>query len=173
MALAGWRPRASSADDGSAAYGVGLLVRGSVVAARRVRLPGGGAGGGRPAATPQRRGWDREPRVALVASVATGDTPVTVIVTHLSYLPVRAVRQLRTAAGIAAGTAARLVVGDFNLPAWLVRAVVPGARAPACCGGGFARGAGGEASLPSPPAPRGGECKKDNPEKTRPRHKCR
>jgi endonuclease/exonuclease/phosphatase family metal-dependent hydrolase len=130
--------RAADPDDGSAAYGVGLLVRGDLTGTRRVRLPGGGAGTRRPGASPQRPGWDGEPRVALVATAAAGGEHLTVIVTHLSYLPVRAVRQLRAAASIRHADRARILVGDLNLPAWAVRAVVPGSRH-----------AGGEATYPS------------------------
>jgi len=131
-----WRP--ADPDDGSAAYGVGLLVRGDLTGTRRVRLPGGGAGTRRPGASPQRPGWDDEPRVALVATVAAGGERLTVVVTHLSYLPVRAVRQLRAAADIPHDDRARVLVGDLNLPAWAVRAVVPRWRH-----------AGGEATFPS------------------------
>lgn len=130
--------RAGDPDDGSAAYGVGLLVRGDLTGTRRVRLPGGGAGTRRPGASPQRPGWDDEPRVALVATLAVGGEQLTVVVTHLSYLPVRAVRQLRVAANVPHGDRARVLVGDLNLPAWAVRVVVPGSRH-----------AGGQATFPA------------------------
>lgn len=121
-----WRP--ASPDDGGAAYGVGLLVRGGLIGTRRVRLPGGGAGTRRPGASPQRPGWDREPRVALVATVSTGRGRLTTAVTHLSYLPLRAVRQLRAADRTVTADGVRVLVGDLNLPAWAVRAIVPGSR---------------------------------------------
>jgi endonuclease/exonuclease/phosphatase family metal-dependent hydrolase len=120
--------RTADTDDGGGAYGVGLLVRGGLAATERVVLPGGGAGSRRPGASPQRPGWDREPRVALAARLAVGDRPLTVVVTHLSYLPVRAIRQLRVASGIDASGGARVLVGDLNLPTWAVRAVVRGSR---------------------------------------------
>lgn len=123
---ASWRP--ADPDDGSAAYGVGILVRDRLLAARRVRLPGGGAGARRPGATPQRPGWDHEPRVALVATVAAGTASVTVVVTHLSYLPGRALRQLHAAARLGRDAAPRVLVGDLNLPPWVVRALVSGSR---------------------------------------------
>ncbi|HSJ43604.1 MAG TPA: endonuclease/exonuclease/phosphatase family protein [Euzebyales bacterium] len=131
-----WRP--ATFDDGGAAYGVGLLVSGDLTGVRHVRLPGGGAGSRRPGASPQRPGWDAEPRVALAATAAVGGEQLTVVVTHLSYLPVRAARQLRAAASIPHPGCARILVGDLNLPAWAVRAVVPGSRH-----------AGGEATYPS------------------------
>jgi len=121
-----WRP--ADPDDGGAAYGVGLLVRGELAATARVVLPGGGSGTRRPGASPQRPGWDREPRVALAARVRVGDRQVTVVVTHLSYLPVRAIRQLRAASSIDAKDSTRVLVGDLNLPTWAVRAVVRGSR---------------------------------------------
>lgn len=131
-----WRP--ADVDDGGAAYGVGLLVRGDLTDTRRVRLPGGGAGTRRPDASPQRPGWDHEPRVALAVTVAVGGGHLMVVVTHLSYLPVRAILQLRAAAGIPHGDRARVLVGDMNLPTWAVRAVVPRSTH-----------AGGQATFPS------------------------
>jgi endonuclease/exonuclease/phosphatase family metal-dependent hydrolase len=133
-----WRPALT--DDGGAAYGVGLLVRQRLVGTRHVVLPGGGAGTRRSrlsttSTRPPGRlrwarelGWDREPRVALIATVGDGTQQLTVIVTHLSYLPVRAVRQLRVLAGIATGNGPRLVIGDLNLPAWAVRFAMPSAQ---------------------------------------------
>jgi len=121
-----WRP--ADPDDGGPAYGVGLLVRGDPAATERVTLPGGGAGTRRPGASPQRPGWDHEPRVALAARLAVGGGHLTVVATHLSYLPFRAVRQLRAASGIAADAGARVLAGDLNLPAWAVRAVVARSR---------------------------------------------
>lgn len=131
-----WRP--ADPDDGGAAYGVGLLVRGDLTGTRRVSLPGGGAGTRRPGASPQRPGWDHEPRVALAATVVAHGEHLMVVVTHLSYLPVRAVRQLRAAASIPRGERARILAGDMNLPAWAVRAIVPGSTH-----------AGGQATYPS------------------------
>lgn len=124
-----WVPADTGRDDpDAAAYGVGLLVRPPLGVTRRVRLPGGGAGRRGPDASLRNPGWDREPRVALVADVHLDGWPLTVIVTHLSYLPVRALRQLRTATGAGAHAATRLMIGDLNLPAWAVRAAVPGWR---------------------------------------------
>jgi endonuclease/exonuclease/phosphatase family metal-dependent hydrolase len=117
-----WEPAGTGTSE-DPTYGVGLLSRDPEPIARRRPLPGGGAGQRSPNASPSRPGWDREPRVALEATVRAGGSRVTVVVTHLSYLPLRAVRQLRVAAAaVAAADGPRLLVGDLNLPAWLVRA---------------------------------------------------
>ena len=121
-----WVP-ADARRDGPA-YGVGLLVRSGLLKTRHVRLPGGGAGSRGPNASLRNPGWDNEPRVALVADVHTAGWRLTVIVTHLSYLPLRAVRQLRVATQAAASATTRVLIGDLNLPAWAVRAAVPGWR---------------------------------------------
>lgn len=58
-----------------------------------------------------------EPRVALAAVVETGDGPVTVVTTHLSFSPVRAARQLREVVRWAATMPGpRVLLGDLNLP---------------------------------------------------------
>jgi endonuclease/exonuclease/phosphatase family metal-dependent hydrolase len=106
------------------AYGVGVLSRLPLLGHDRVALPGGGPGSRRPGATPTRPGWDREPRTALAVDVATPAGPLSVITTHLSYLPWRAVRQLQEAATPGAGP--RVLCGDLNLPAVAVRAVLRG-----------------------------------------------
>lgn len=111
-------------DTGGPAYGVGVLSRVPLRTHRRVALPGGGPGTRRPGATPSRPGWDHEPRAALVADLAVpGGGALSLAVTHLSYLPWRAVRQLRVVA--AQGTGPRALIGDLNLPAAVVRAVLP------------------------------------------------
>lgn len=121
-----WVPARSDGD--GPAYGVGLLVRSGLAATRRVPLPGGGAGSRGPNASLRNPGWDNEPRVALVADVRAGGWRLSVIVTHLSYLPFRAVRQLRAATTAAAEASTRVLIGDLNLPAWAVRATAPGWR---------------------------------------------
>ena len=126
------------ADTGRSAYGIGLLTRLPVTAQRAVALPGGGDGV-RPArprnpGRPPSPGWDREPRAALVATLdlrardwapAAGEGMFTVVVTHLSYLPWRGVRQLRMALRAAPGVEPAVLLGDLNLPAWAVRAAAP------------------------------------------------
>lgn len=102
-------------DTGGPAYGVGVLSRWAVDDSAWLTLPGGGDGRRRRPATPQRPGWDREPRVALRVTVAAPGGSCTLTTTHLSYLPWRAVRQLRAALRFADGQRAALL-GDLNLP---------------------------------------------------------
>lgn len=122
------------ADPGGPGYGVGLLSATPLLRPARVALPGGGDGTRSATATPQRPGWDREPRVAIAADVAWPGPAVRIVCTHLSYLPWRALRQLRVAAragtdGRASGEGPAVLVGDLNLPVWSVRvALGPGWR---------------------------------------------
>lgn len=116
-----WIP--ADPDPGGPAYGVGLLSRVELSGAERRGLPGGGAGARRSSASLRNPGWDHEPRVALTVRIRVGRWEPAVTVTHLSYMPWRAVRQLRAAA--AAATGPRVLVGDLNLPAWAVRAALP------------------------------------------------
>lgn len=106
-------------DRGGPGYGVGLLSRRPLTGARRTVLPGGGAGerAAQPAIPrlPWWPGWDREPRVALAADVTVDGRTVRLASTHLSYLPWRALAQLRAAArAIGGGTG--VLLGDVNLP---------------------------------------------------------
>jgi endonuclease/exonuclease/phosphatase family metal-dependent hydrolase len=75
---------------------------------------------GRPALVP----IPDEPRAALAAVVESDLGPVTVIGTHLSFLPPRAIRQLRDVSGWAATLSGpRVLLGDLNLPGWLPASV--------------------------------------------------
>jgi endonuclease/exonuclease/phosphatase family metal-dependent hydrolase len=124
----GERWTAAGADDpGGGAYGVGLLSRLPLSDVRRITLPGGASAGARsPGATPQRPGWDHEPRVAVRAVVTVAGTALGVTTTHLSYLPWRGLAQLRAAArAAAAGGGPAVLVGDLNLPVAPVRAALP------------------------------------------------
>lgn len=118
-------------DPGGEAYGVALLSRGPLGTATPISLPGGGDGRRTTAASPQNPGWDREPRVALRAEVRAGATTLAVTTTHLSYLPWRGLAQLHAAAAAATadvdtdGERAAVLVGDLNLPLWVVRAALP------------------------------------------------
>lgn len=110
-------------------YGVGLLSRLPLAGVQRLALPGGGDGARRPGATPQRPGWDYEPRVALSAFLSVGGELVRVTTTHLSYLPWRGVAQLRAAARFAAaGRGPAALIGDLNLPAVGARLALSGTR---------------------------------------------
>ena len=114
----------SSAADSSAAhvpsYGIALLSRHPVVATRELRLAP--ARGRRPIPLPPGTRppiWflADEQRVALAATVHTPDGDLTVISTHLSFAPGRAMLQLRRLRAWAADLPRPLVVmGDLNLP---------------------------------------------------------
>lgn len=129
-----WVP--AQPDQGGPAYGVGLLTRLELTTVDQIALPGGGAGARTPSASLRNPGWDREPRVALAVRVRSRGWELPITVTHLSYMPWRALRQLRAAAAVA--DRPRVLVGDLNLPAWTVRAALPGWRH-----------AGGDATFPA------------------------
>lgn len=107
------------------AYGVGLVSRWPVLAwrVRRFRAARGflpvmmpGEDGGRP----QLLVVPEEPRAALAAVLSTPRGPVTVVSTHLSFVPFAAVRQLRAIARWTASLPGpRLLLGDLNLPGGL------------------------------------------------------
>ena len=122
----GWRPAGADGDrdPGGPAYGVALLTRLAAEAVRTVPLP-----------RPRGRG---EPRVALLARVRAGERPLSVAVTHLSFVPRDAVPQLRwLQRRLAAEPPPRLLLGDLNLWLPIVRLVsLPGWR-PLVRGGTF------------------------------------
>ena len=103
------------------AYGVGLASRWPVLAwhVRRFAAARGvlpllvpGADGGRP----QFLLIPEEPRVALAAVVQTPRGPVTVVSTHLSFMPFAAARQLRAITRwMATLPSPQLLLGDLNL----------------------------------------------------------
>jgi endonuclease/exonuclease/phosphatase family metal-dependent hydrolase len=135
-----WTPcsPALSVPDGPA-YGIALLSRHPVLRWRRVRLPGGGAWRRRRPPSPSHPGWDHEPRVLLQAQIDVGGTVVHVATTHLSYLPWRGARQLRSAVAALGDARPAVLLGDFNLPPGAVDAVTPSWRS-----------AGGEPTYPAP-----------------------
>lgn len=145
-----WVALDGRADHGGEAYGVGLLARGPLTDVQRVALPGGGDGVRVPGrGGPRNPGWDREPRVALRATVVHAGRPVTVATAHLSYLPWRGLAQLGAALrAVAAGGGPALLVGDLNLPSWPVRAGVCRGRAGAAVADGWTH-AGGAPTYPS------------------------
>jgi len=109
-------------DPGGPGYGIGLLSRPPLTAVRRIALPGGGDGERSPNASLRNPGYDREPRIALAATLSVGGVEVVVATVHLSYLPWRGLAQVRAAgAAVAAGGGPAALIGDFNLPAWPVR----------------------------------------------------
>lgn len=115
-----WSPGDAPATGPS--YGVGLVSRWPVLAWRVRRFAAARAvlplvlpseDGGRPRLllVPE------EPRAALAAVVQTPTGPVTVVSTHLSFVPFAAGRQLRAITRWAATMPGpRLLLGDLNLP---------------------------------------------------------
>jgi endonuclease/exonuclease/phosphatase family metal-dependent hydrolase len=121
-------------DPGGSGYGVALLSRHPLNDVARIGVPGGGSGRRRstprPAGNP---GWDREPRVAMRATVDVAGHTVAVTTTHLSYLPWRGVRQLTHLTRVLGPAQPAVLMGDFNLPPWVTGVVARGWRGP---GGG-------------------------------------
>lgn len=121
-----WRPAsgppaAGPDDDPSPAYGIALVTRLEVVAWHELRF--GRWWGRMPMLLPTPRGRvapilvPDEPRGALAVVVRTPAGPLTVVGTHLSFLPLRAVQQLRTLTRWAATLPGpRVLLGDLNLP---------------------------------------------------------
>jgi endonuclease/exonuclease/phosphatase family metal-dependent hydrolase len=111
---------APSSTPGVPSYGVALLSRHPVVATRELRLAP--ARGRRPIPLPPGTRppiWflADEQRVALAATVRTPDGELTVVSTHLSFAPGRAMVQLRRLRAWLADLPRPLVVmGDLNLP---------------------------------------------------------
>ena len=131
-----WQPWTPDADTNLPSYGIALISRYPVLRWQITRLPGApvrspvyipGPGGGLLLLRD-------EPRVLLAAVIDTPTGPVTVATTHLSFVPGWNVRQLRTAVrALRALPAPRILMGDLNLPAGLVRAATgwrPLARLP-------------------------------------------
>lgn len=123
-----WRA-VSGADPGGGGYGIALLSRSPLTDVAWLRLPGGGDGARRAPTQPGTNpGWDREPRVAVRASVAVHGRSVLVTTAHLSYLPWRGLRQLRRVTRWLAGLSPAVLMGDFNLPPWAVAMAARGWR---------------------------------------------
>jgi endonuclease/exonuclease/phosphatase family metal-dependent hydrolase len=120
-----WTAATGELQPGSAAYGIALLSRHPVVSWRVVRLP-----------TLRGRGpvWFRdsgrvamvreEPRVAVAAVIEGPRGPMTVVNTHLSFVPFWNTWQLRRLVGSLAGTPQpQVLIGDLNMgPAQAARA---------------------------------------------------
>jgi endonuclease/exonuclease/phosphatase family metal-dependent hydrolase len=126
-----WRPAAGPRRDGEPAYGVALVSRLPVQGWRVVEL--GRAPVRAPVAVPGPDGrprlilLDDEPRVAIIAELATPTGPLTVAATHLSFVPGWNARQLRRLVHVlgrhgSPGTSA-VILGDLNLPGPLPRAL--------------------------------------------------
>ena len=101
-------------------YGIALLTRFPVIATRELRLAP--ARGRRPIPLPPGTRppiWflADEQRVALASTLRTPDGDLTVVTTHLSFAPGRAMMQLRRLRAWAADLPRPLVLmGDLNLP---------------------------------------------------------
>jgi endonuclease/exonuclease/phosphatase family metal-dependent hydrolase len=124
---ASWMP--ATEEDGLATagptYGIGLVSRYPVREWRVRRFEP--APVGLPLLVPGHRGLTRvpdEPRLALAALVDGPAGPMTVVNTHLSFVPGWNVGQLRRIVRwVADLPTPRLVIGDFNLPGTLPRTV--------------------------------------------------
>jgi endonuclease/exonuclease/phosphatase family metal-dependent hydrolase len=123
-----WRPAtASDPPPGGPAYGVALASRLPVRSWQVVRLPVA------PVRAPVVVGrrprrvvmlLDDEPRIALAAVLETASGPLTVAVTHLSFVPGWNLRQLVSVRrALRALPGPRILLGDLNLPGRLPAAV--------------------------------------------------
>jgi endonuclease/exonuclease/phosphatase family metal-dependent hydrolase len=111
-----WRPATSDADDDRPAYGIALLSRYPVTGWTVIPLRGA------PVRVPYRWPGSRLPtlvrdeqRVALVARVASPLGPMTVVATHLSFLPVWNGAQLRRLVREVTGPGPQVLLGDLNM----------------------------------------------------------
>jgi endonuclease/exonuclease/phosphatase family metal-dependent hydrolase len=112
-----WRTADGSEPDDVPAYGVALLSRYPVTGWGTVRLPGATV------PVPYRWPGDRLPslvrdegRVAIVAVVQTRSGPLTVVTTHLSFLPVwNGVQLRRLRHSLAPGGGRVVLLGDLNM----------------------------------------------------------
>lgn len=117
-----WVPaRAPDVDGGVPAYGIALVTRLPVHGWHALRLEP--FWGRLPMLVPTARGRmvpvlvPDEPRAALAAVVETELGLASVLSAHLSFLPVRAARQLRRVVGWSRGLPGpRVLLGDLNLP---------------------------------------------------------
>jgi endonuclease/exonuclease/phosphatase family metal-dependent hydrolase len=117
-----WRPaEVTDLPPGDPAYGIGLVTRLPVHAWHALRL--GTFWGRMPMLVPTPRGRmmpllvPDEPRAAIAAVVETELGVMTVIGTHLSFLPLRAPLQLRRIVDWSrALPGPRILLGDLNLP---------------------------------------------------------
>ncbi|GAA1205439.1 endonuclease/exonuclease/phosphatase family protein [Pseudonocardia alaniniphila] len=110
-------------DDGSPAYGIGLLSRHPLQQRNRIVL----SSGPRDGRTAGGRLIDREPRVALPAVMTMPFGDVAVLATHLSWPPWQALSQLRRALTLTACVKMPIALaGDLNLPARVLGRVLAG-----------------------------------------------
>ena len=111
-----WTAATGEDDPGAPAYGVALLSRYPVTSWRVQRLPA------LPGRAPYRFSGQRaphlvadEPRVAVIADVASPLGPLTVACTHLSFLPGWNVVQLRPLVRAVRDSPSLALMGDLNM----------------------------------------------------------
>ncbi|WP_256788626.1 endonuclease/exonuclease/phosphatase family protein [Frankia sp. AvcI1] len=126
---AGWRPAEGARRPGEPAYGIALIsllpVRewrvidlGRAPVRSPIAIPGGPNGPGRLILL------DDEPRVAVAARIDTPGGPLTVVTTHLSFVPGwNALQLLRLSRRLADVDGPLIVLGDLNLPGRLPAAL--------------------------------------------------
>jgi endonuclease/exonuclease/phosphatase family metal-dependent hydrolase len=114
-----WSPVVDGQPPTGSAYGIGLVSR--LPVSRWYERRFGPAPVGMPLVVPGAKGLthvDDEPRAAVAAVVETDGGSVTVIATHLSFVPGWNVAQLRAVVRWARSMPApRVLLGDLNLPA--------------------------------------------------------
>ena len=112
-----WAPATGEEPVGTAAYGIALLSRFPVTSWQVLRLPHLPARFPMYSRVPHRmKMTNDEPRAAIVARVETPLGPMTVVNTHLSFVPGWNRRQLSwIVSELRALPGPRLVVGDLNL----------------------------------------------------------
>jgi len=108
-------------------YGIGLASRYPLSNIEVLRFPA--ARMSLPLLVPSPKGprvmlVEDEPRVALLATVATPDGPIALATAHLSFVPGVNVRQLRRVAeALGKRSGRKILLGDFNLPGGIPRRV--------------------------------------------------
>jgi endonuclease/exonuclease/phosphatase family metal-dependent hydrolase len=113
-----WRAATDEEPVGEAHYGVGLVSRHPVLSWRTVRLPAAPVRS--PVLLPGSRSLmmlQDEPRVGLAAVVDGPLGPMTVVTTHLSFVPVwNGVQLRRLVAGLRDLPRPQVLLGDLNMP---------------------------------------------------------
>jgi endonuclease/exonuclease/phosphatase family metal-dependent hydrolase len=110
-----WRPATGTEDDDTPSYGVSLLSRHPVTDWRVVRLPALQRRVPLVFKGPRAAMVTDEPRVAVVAVVDGPGGPLTVVATHLSFIPAWNVVQLRHLLREVGSVERLVVMGDLNL----------------------------------------------------------